>query len=84
MEPIAKGVPTRGLSYIQLESSNYWTLTHNFSFLGIKEEVALVIDNKFETSLTFAFNSNSSTQVDIDFRDTRSIQKRYTRTQQQL
>ena len=48
------------------------------NFLGIEEEAALVIDMKFEISLTFVFISNSYTQVhSIDFRFTRSIWKRY-------
>ena len=37
MEPVAKGE-------IQLDPSNYWTLTHLLSFLAIKEETALVLD----------------------------------------
>ena len=37
MEPVAKGD-------IQLDFSNYWTLTLLVSFLAVKEETALVID----------------------------------------
>ena len=36
-EPVARGE-------IQLDPSNYWTLTNFLSFLAIKEETALVID----------------------------------------
>ena len=39
-------IAARGLSKIQLDSSNYYTFTHLLSFLGIEE--ALVIDNKVQ------------------------------------
>ena len=69
-EPVAKGE-------ILLDLSNYWTFTYLLSFLGIKEETALVID--VEVRSNFALILDGSAQVDlIDFRYTRSIRKRHT------
>ena len=57
---------------VQLDSSNYGTFVHLLSFLGIEEEVALVIDDEIRPLLCPG--------PLIDFRFTRSIRKRYTRT----
>ena len=69
-EPVAKGE-------IQLDPSNYWTLTHLLSFLVIKEETALIVDVGVQEELEIALILDGSAQVHlIDFRYTRSVRKR--------
>ena len=66
-EPVAKGE-------IQLDPSNYWTLTYLLSFLAIKE---LVIDVGVRDELVLCAHLDGFAQVDlIDFRYTRGIRKR--------
>ncbi len=66
----------------QLDSSNYCKFAHLLSFLGIEEQVAVIQEDPCSI---FTFISNGPAQGHlIDFRFTRSMQKRHTRAQQCL
>ena len=70
----------------QLDSCNYCNLAHLFSFLGIEEQSAVVLNNEIVPlfNLLHSFRTAPPRAILVDFRFTRSMRKRYTHAQTPL